>query len=222
MLLTIIVMFVLVQCLVIFRKRFNAERKRQIIITRPRVRARLGGSTLVKHQQETEDKEEAFAAKLVHSYSYYQQAEKFWGSDIAPGGMTLSPRQRDKLEAELVKHEELYAFVDPQKKEDVVLTPGPELFSLSYLGKVMAVCLGLVAISWVVGEAFISVVVLYLSFIILMYQVKGHYPKGLHNWLDLIGPTNVAKKEAGPQVQGEVMETMELRELADNPLKVED
>ena len=132
--------------------------------------------------------------------------------------MTLSPKQRDKLEAELIKHKELYAFVDPQKKEDAVLTPGPELFSWSYLGKVMIVCLGLFVIGWLVGETFITVVMLYLSFAILMYQIKGHYPKGLHNWLEPVG----TKKEARPQVPGEVFETMELRELADYPIKVED
>lgn len=193
---------------------------RQSIITRPKVAARLEGSTLVKAQGAGNSNEDAYAAELVHPYHFYQQATKIAGVKIAPGEMTLRPRQREKLEAELLRYEEVYAFIDPQGEEEAFLTPGPPLFGWSYVGKALVVALLAAGLCLRVDVGVMTLVIMYTALGILYAQLGGRYADGLHDWIEPVNKIIDSGQGAGPQVQGEVTETLELHELADERLKV--
>lgn len=211
----------LIRYAIVVRRRFRAERERQLIITRPKVAVRLGGSTLVQVQKEGNNREEAYAAKLIHPYHFYQQATQASGSGVAPGEMTLRPRQREKLETDLLKHEEVYAFIDPQRKGEPFLTPGPQLFSWTYLGKSLGVILLAAFICWRGNHTIITMVTMYTALGILFYQLGGRYPNGLHEWIEPVHKLLDTKQGARPQVQTDVEEAdLELPPLEDQPKKI--
>ncbi|WP_020567022.1 hypothetical protein [Neolewinella persica] len=212
----------LVRYLMVLRRRFRTERERQLIVTRPRVKARLGGSTLVSLPEAHVNNEKTYLAKLIHPYHFYQQAKKMPGVGVAPGEMTLDPKQRKMLEAALVEHEEVYTFIDPDGVGEAFLTPGPQLFSWAYILKTIGVVSLTTGLCLWAKHEIAMLVFLYTGLGVLYYQLGERYTVDLDDWIKPVKETTMAEQVARPQVQEEVAEAMELRELADNPLKLED